>query len=316
MKTNIGMFKELCKMSQKGLKKNLAKRLRETYAEVKVEDGYVFAKGEFPVLLVAHMDTVHKDLPQFFLYDNVKKSLSSPQGIGGDDRCGIYMILQCIQKYNCSVLFCEDEEIGTVGASKFAEAEWINDLDFNYIIEFDRRGNNDAVFYDCDNDDFETFITKEFYKTTWGSFSDISVIAPALGCAAVNLSCGYYGAHTKDEYVVLPEMEASIEAACKILERTTEEDKFEYIEAVHVYKYSSKYGYDYGYDWFDDGYYGSYGDIDEKYFIIEYVDRNGDTQWYDTEAFSKEEAVGRFCMAHPKTPFIDIIDISSGEAYK
>lgn len=64
------------------------------------------------------------------------------------------------------------------------------ELEFNYIIEFDRANANDAVFYECANDEFEAFITKEFYKTNFGSYSDICEVAPALGCAAVNLSCG------------------------------------------------------------------------------------------------------------------------------
>ena len=99
---------------------------------------------------------------------------------------------------------------------------------FNYIIEFDRKGNNDAVFYDCDNKDFEKFITKDFYKTNIGSFTDISIIAPYLKAAAVNLSCGYYKAHTKEEYVMWSEMETSMHEAIKILARTMDDDKFEY----------------------------------------------------------------------------------------
>ena len=45
----------------------------------------------------------------------------SPQGIGGDDRCGVWMILQILRTANCHVLFCEDEEVGCVGAKKFTK---------------------------------------------------------------------------------------------------------------------------------------------------------------------------------------------------
>jgi hypothetical protein len=180
-------------------------------------------------------------------------------------------------------LFCEDEEIGALGADKFIKSEIAQSLEFNYIIEFDRKGKNDAVFYSCDNEDFEKFITQEYYKSDWGSFSDISVIAPFLGCAAVNLSCGYYNPHTLNEYVVLGEMDESINQACKILERTTENDKFEYIEAV----------YDGKYDW------SSYG-YDEKYYYIEWYDTfNKREEWKEVIACSKVEAVGRFLMDHP-----------------
>ncbi|MBO6179870.1 MAG: hypothetical protein J6O04_11890 [Selenomonadaceae bacterium] len=44
--------------------------------------------------------------------------------------------------------------------------------------------------------DFKNYITLKGYRTAFGSFSDISVIAPALDVAAVNLSSGYYYAHT------------------------------------------------------------------------------------------------------------------------
>ena len=219
-------FERICKMTQKNLKKYVSTELKTTHPDVKKGDGWVFAKGTFPVLLVAHLDTVHHELPRNIVYDFEKGTVSSPQGIGGDDRCGILMILEIVKAYNCSVLFWEDEEIGCVGAGKFIKTDLAASLEFNYIIEFDRRGSNDAVFYECDNPDFEEFITKEFYKTAYGSMSDISELAPFLGCAAVNLSCGYYNAHTTKEYVVFKEMIASMNAACRILDRTTTETKF------------------------------------------------------------------------------------------
>lgn len=290
MKTN-NLFEKLCRMTQKGLKQYVRSILTSKYDKVVTGDGYVYAQGTFPVLLVAHMDTVHKKLPNVIMYDDKFEIVSSPNGIGGDDRCGVYMILEVIKKFKCSVLFCEDEEIGMVGAEKFTKSLISKTVDVNYIIEFDRMGEKDAVFYDCDNPDFEEFITKDFYETSFGSFSDISTLAPYLGCAAVNLSCGYYKAHTVDEYVIIPQMEKSIEEACKILARTTEADKFEYIEATYVYNYSEYYKTKYGYDIDDDDYH--YSDL---YYMIEYRDNEGKDQWYDVVASSKAEAVGRFLM--------------------
>ena len=286
-------FEMICKMSQDALKEYVARRLNETHKSVVCGDGYVFAQGDFPVLLVAHLDTVHSELPYLIMYNKTQDSLSSPNGIGGDDRCGVYMIFEVLRKYNCSVLFCEDEEVGGVGARLFTKTDLADGLKFNYIIEFDRRGSNDAVFYDCDNPEFTEFVTKEFYEEAHGSFSDISIVAPALGCAAVNLSCGYYNAHTKDEYVVLSEMYASIDAACKILERTTEDDKFEYIEAE--YDYSGLYG----------GYYGHV----EYYYIISYIGDKDNYEYYDTWALSNYEAIGRFLYDNPGLSYNDIVEI-------
>lgn len=302
-------FSAICKMSQKELKGNLEAELKKSYETVISDDGYLYADGKFPVLLVAHMDTVHKHLPKHIIYTEKGNRVSSPTGIGGDDRCGVYMILEVIKRYNCSVLFCEDEEIGGIGAEKFTSSQLARGLNFNYIIEFDRKGSKDAVFYNCGNEDFEKFITKDFYKTAYGSFSDISIIAPALKCAAVNLSCGYYNAHTDNEYVLISEMRKSIEEACNILERTKESDVFEYVE--------KEYSYYRGGGWYNDDYYdynySYYGKANKsyltQYFIIEYYDNEGKSHWDDYFAKSEEEAIGKFCIEHNDRCFDDIVEI-------
>lgn len=286
-------FEKICRMSQKKLKEYVTGKLKKEY-EVINGDGFVYAQGTFPVLLVAHLDTVHENLPSLIIYS--KDIASSPNGIGGDDRCGVYMIFEIIKKYKCSVLFCEDEEDGCVGSGKFAKTDLAKQLNFNYIIEFDRANSNDAVFYSCANDDFEDFITKDFYETQYGSFTDICEIAPVIGCAAVNLSCGYYNAHTKDEFINLTEMERSIKEACKILERTTEEDKFEYVEAICNYNNWSGW---YGYPQYEE----------ENYWFIEFGNVNGDADYFDLYAHTKAEAVGKFLMTYSDMTYNDILDI-------
>lgn len=290
-------FEKICRMSQKSLKNHVKQKLQMRYEEVIVDDGFVYAQGSFPVLLVAHLDTVHSKLPNMILYDKDQNTVSSPNGIGGDDRCGVYMIFEIIKKFNCSVLFCEDEEDGGIGVNKFVKTDLAMALDFNYIIEFDRANANDAVFYSCDNYEFEKFITRDFYKTSYGTYSDICDIAPAIGCAAVNLSCGYYKAHTKDEYVVLSDMENSIKAACDILARTTQNDKFEYVE---YFEYGAWNGY---------GYNGFIDYDDQFYYLIQYISEHGVEEWYETFARSKAEAVGHFVMDNPKVSYENIIDV-------
>ena len=119
------LFNKLCTMPQRGLKEYLIKRLN-----MQSGDGYCFKQGTFPVLLTAHMDTVHKKQVSNIKYYTDKVSgkiiATSSVGIGGDDRCGIYMALKILDKVNCSVLFCEDEEIGSVGAKKFVATELCN----------------------------------------------------------------------------------------------------------------------------------------------------------------------------------------------
>lgn len=234
-------FVKICKKTQSELKEYLIKALRFEGYDPIVGDGYIYARGKnVPVLLTAHMDTVHKEVCRDI--SNFNGIISSPQGIGGDDRCGIYMILRIIRKTELRpwILFCEDEEIGTVGAKKFVKNKsLVSELsELKYMIELDRAGKKDAVYYDCENYDFEDYITeKTGYITSFGSFSDISVLAPYAGIAAVNLSCGYYKAHTKDEYVVVKEMNNTIDVVIKLLYDAQSDkcNQYHYVEAKWSY---------------------------------------------------------------------------------
>ena len=241
-------FEMIVKKTQPELKKALTSELQRMGYKPKTKNGYIYAEGKLPVMLVAHLDTVHKTPVKTVCYSSNGRIVMSPEGIGGDDRAGVYMILQIIKKHKCHVVFCEDEEIGGIGAGKFAASGIKPDI--NYMIELDRRGDNDAVFYDCDNPDFTNFITGFGFYEEFGSFSDISTIAPELGVAAVNISAGYFNEHTQHEYVDMQAVRDNIKRVSKII--TTKTEKFEYIEAYHSYgRYFSRYydDYDYDYSW-------------------------------------------------------------------
>ena len=225
-------FTNICKMTQKQLKNFMQEYLTSQNYEVVSKDGFLYAKGTVPVLLVAHLDTVHKKLPSEIVQQNTK--ISSPQGIGGDDRCGVFMIASIVEDTHCSVLLCEDEEAGMVGAKKFADTQFIKELDVNYMIEFDRKGRNDAVFYSCGNDDFIDFVVDNTnYRESFGTFSDISALMPASKLCGVNLSCGYYNPHTVQEYVMYDEMLNTISVAKALINEECE--KFEYTTRKYSY---------------------------------------------------------------------------------
>ena len=219
-------FEEILLMRQKELKHALTKHLKGTGYTVTSAHGYLYAPGEIPVLLVAHLDTVHQQPPSILCYSMDGKYLMSPFGIGGDDRAGVYMILQIIRTVRCHILFCEDEETGGNGAREFAKSNIRPQV--NYIVELDRRGANDAVFYGCDNPDFTDFVCGFGFAEATGSFSDISIIAPKLGTAAVNISAGYYGEHRPNEYIDLDAMEQNILRVSQMAAMTTEH--FSYME--------------------------------------------------------------------------------------
>ena len=130
------------------------------------------------------------------------------------------------QSVHCHVLFCEDEETGGHGARAFTKSGIVPDV--NYIVELDRVGNKDAVFYQCRNRQFEQYINGFGFQTAFGSFSDISILAPHLKLAAVNLSTGYYHAHQPGEYVRLDEVEDLVGRIAKILKTKTE--RFSYTQ--------------------------------------------------------------------------------------
>lgn len=236
------MFEEIIKQTQEELKSYVSNKLKGFgYKDIIKSKGFVYAKGEVPVLLVAHLDTVHTNQVRYICYSKDRNIVMSPQGIGGDDRCGVYAILRMLSRFKCHVLFCEDEEVGCKGAGLFTKSKIKPDV--NFIIEFDRNGSNDSVFYDCDNEDFEKFINGFGFVTAMGSFSDISDVAPYVGAAAVNLSCGYYNPHTLHEYICMPDLNDTIAKAANIIEHS---DKFyKYIEAKNFY--SGVYKYDYPY---------------------------------------------------------------------
>lgn len=254
-------FEKLCSMSQLNVKSHCGNGLKNMGYKPVYRRGFLFAKGELPILLVAHLDTVHFQEPKEFIYH--KGEVHSPTGIGGDDRCGLYIILNIVKELKCSVVLLEEEESGCIGARAFTKSKEMQEIlgEINYIVEFDRRGKTDAVFYECDNQEFEDFITengKGYFQTDFGSCSDISVIAPAMGVAAVNLSSGYYSEHTAHEKVNLLHMEQTIVEAKKIIQKPCEE-YFEYIEKKYGSWGKKLQWYD---DWEDD--------LDDDY-IYDYV---------------------------------------------
>lgn len=219
-------FEEILRMRQKELKHYLAKYLKQSGYEITNKKGFLYGKGEVPVLLVAHLDTVHQEIPSIICRSEDGRYMMSPQGIGGDDRCGVHMILQILKEVRCHVLFCEDEETGGNGARAFA-ASGVK-ADVNYIVEMDRRGNNDAVFYSCDNPEFTEFVCSFGFMEASGSFSDISVIAPYLKTAAVNISAGYYNEHRLHEMVDSFAMQNNIDRIIQMARTQTK--KYPYME--------------------------------------------------------------------------------------
>ena len=217
-----------------------------------MKNEFILVRGEAPVMLVAHLDTVHKEPVKNVCISQDGNIWMSPQGIGGDDRCGVYALNTIYERAKVKpwLLFTCNEEIGGIGAKSFCTAHGKGELpdgldELKCLIEIDRKGKNDAVYYECDNEEFEDYITGKGFITDWGTFTDISLIAPELGVAAVNLSSGYYNAHTQYEYINRKELDATIDRVLEIVDDAAKPDFpcYEYIEA------------DYSASWYGTGYY-------------------------------------------------------------
>ena len=193
------LLEQLVGLTQAGMHRTMAAYLKHKYDNVIVEDKYIVAIGDIPIALVAHMDTVFKYPVSNMYYDTQKGVIWSPDGLGADDRAGIFVIIQILKSgLRPSIILTTDEESGAVGAKALSEKECpIPNL--KYMIQLDRRGTNDCVFYDCYNPNFIDYVEDFGFTENWGTFSDISVLMPAWKICGVNLSVGYEDEHSTSE---------------------------------------------------------------------------------------------------------------------
>lgn len=219
MKSQNQLLKEIpVELEKKNYKKN----------EIIATKNYIYAKGNIPIVLLAHLDTVHKEAPIEKYYDPKKQVLWSPQGIGGDDRCGVYAILKIIEQVKPYLIFTTDEEVGGIGISKFVKEIKLN-KNIKFAIQIDRRGKDDAVYYDCGNEEFKNYINSFGFIEQFGTYTDICTLSPKYDIASVNLSAGYYNEHTKQEYINIKYLWDTIYKVIKIL-KDKDNKKYDYKE--------------------------------------------------------------------------------------
>lgn len=241
------LFCSLAQVSQKSLRKTLKAFLNKEYKTIYSCKDYIYAVGDIPIALCAHMDTVFKSPPKNIFYDREKNVIWSPTGLGADDRAGIFSIIKILKEgYKPSVLFLADEEKGALGAEQLVAECKRPASPLHFIIELDRRGSNDCVFYDCGNEGFVKYIENFGFIENFGSFSDISEICPGWGIAGVNLSIGYDNEHTTSEILYVSSMLSTIKKVKTILNQSNW-PQFEYIYKPTTY-YTSWYNYPTEYD--------------------------------------------------------------------
>lgn len=242
----LELFSVLAKLSQPALRQSMGLFLQNAYGakNVVITNSYIYAKGLIPICLIAHLDTVHRQTPTEIYFDKEKDVLWSPQGIGADDRAGVFAIVSIIKSGLLPhVIFTTDEEKGCIGSMKLSmHPNPFSDL--RYMVQIDRRGSNDCVFYDCDNKQFNKYIESFGFKTDYGTYTDISELSPEWGIAGVNLSSGYYNEHTLTEYLKTKELKETIRKIKKML-TAKNPPKFKYIYGASSFinKYYNFYSF-------------------------------------------------------------------------
>ena len=229
-------FEAMVKMNQAGLKQVMGRWLNEKYETVVETKDYIYAIGDIPVALAAHLDTVFTKPVTDLYYDTKKNVMFSPDGLGADDRAGVFAIAQIIRSgRRPHIILSTNEEIGCVGAGELAKLA-CPFPELRYVIQLDRRGAEDCVFFDCDNRDFVNYVEQFGFAEAYGSFTDITEYCPAWGVAGVNLSVGYYNEHSASEVLFVSHLFNTIEKVKKMLD---EKDipAFEYIPARYNYAY-------------------------------------------------------------------------------
>lgn len=254
---NNRYLQKILKMSVKELYIYLNKKLSPLYGAENVAsdwDNYMVFRGTTPVGLCAHLDTVLLKAPEEILYDSrLEVMMSTSGGLGADDRAGVVAMLEIVaQGHRPTLIFTNYEEIGGIGASVLSKQDFFQSMDLKYLIEIDRRGSDDCVFYSDTNEEFQDYVEKFGFYTTVGAFSDISILCPALGISGANLSAGYYNEHTSLEILRLSELRSTVFKISEMLEEAHSIEKpFKYEGAAYggysydMYGYGGYGGYDY-----------------------------------------------------------------------
>lgn len=225
-KKDISLLSMLFRASETNLLNVCTNYLENKYGKhnvFKSGNNFVYATGDIPILLVAHLDTVLPQPPSELYTTSDRKNWMGQKGLGADDRAGVYAIMKIISSgRKPSILFTTGEEAGGLGAMAFAKEFPEPPVPTKYVLEIDRRGRGQAVYYDCGNKKFEHYITEAGFTTHRGIFSDISFICPQWNIAGVNVSAGYYNEHTEEEYFCIDDLNYSIKCVKTLLDKADE----------------------------------------------------------------------------------------------
>jgi putative aminopeptidase FrvX len=239
------------------------------------EHGNIYAtKGEsqnYPCF-IAHTDTVHKVNLNLTVVEGYQKGetilkgvdcvTGKPTGIGGDDKCGVFLALEMLDTLpNVKVAFFVSEEIGCRG-SQHADPEFFKNV--GYAIQYDSpEGNSMSLtlmgrYLFNQKSEFADKVTgliKEHGISNWAyhPYTDAWQIVEKFDIACLNLAAGYYQYHTANEYVVVDDVENGYQLGLKLVE-VLGENKYSNKKEERSYLLNDGYGSQYNRKRIDYGY--------------------------------------------------------------
>lgn len=215
--------------------------------------------------IVSHIDqvqTLHSDDFQVVETEDIffgwSKKNKRHEGLGADDKNGVWIALKCIQKYAViKSAFFVSEEIGCIG-SNAADMDFFKDCRF--VIQCDRKGCDDFIKEAsavelCSKEFIEATNLELFgYKAGYGMMTDVMTLKKnGLDVSCVNLSCGYYNPHTNDEFTIKSDLFKCLFFVEHIVKNCVDAYPHKYVAK----SYSGYTSYRYG--WYDEaGRYHSY----------------------------------------------------------
>lgn len=240
---------------QEGLMKIFIERflMKQNIKYTEDSKGNIYNINNDTPLLSAHMDTVQDENDaKLAIYAKIRGNIISGYGvIGGDDKCGIFVILSLLrERKDYNFIFSVEEEAGGTGIKFFIEENNLEHIPYGIVL--DRRGANDII---CEKNDYGTRAFENVliklgqvfgYKPALGTFSDADYLNEQISVA--NLSVGYHNAHMKSEFVKINELENAIKYTWYLTKHITEK----YAKPIKTFTRYYNSDTEYGDDYYDD----------------------------------------------------------------
>lgn len=207
----------------------------------------------FPTL-VCHLDQVQDVHSEDFCVKEENGTLygwseanQQREGLGADDKNGIWICLRCLEECPClKVFMAVGEEKGCIGSNHADMSFFADSL---YVLEPDCKGGEEIhtnlkgipcaspefeqtllqfIIHNSSSSEATESITK--FIISPGKGSDIFALTlSGIGVSCANIPCGYHLPHKDDEYTVIAELERSLAYIRHFV--TTEHRRF-----PHMYK--------------------------------------------------------------------------------